>query len=383
MKGFFITFLLIAVVPLKAQEVIWQKVYDKNEATAYSITETDDGCFVIGGEISYHDGHGLDAYLAKVDKDGKMIWGKRFGGDFDDGFYAISKTSDGGFILAGETTPSIEDLLGSVPGESDVYLVRTDKDGNKIWEKTFGGKEKDRAKAVIQTKDGNFIIVGYSYSSGMGRNDVYVIRTDKDGNKIWEKTFGGKNKDKANAVIQTKDGNFIIVGVTKSFGAGEEDIYLVKLNKHGKKIWSRTIGGKKEDKANAILETEDGGLIIAGLTRTFGKGEGDVYLIKTNKNGRKIWQKTFGGEDGDEAYSIIETEDGFISAGYTFSYGHSGDFYLIKVDNEGNKVWEKRTGKGGNDIAYSISRCSDGGFIVAGFAKLYSTRKVIYLVRFK
>jgi len=123
MKGFFITFLLVAAVSLKAQEVIWQKVYDKNEGTAYSVTETNDGGFVIGGKIDYHDGHGSDAFLAKVDKDGKMKWGKRFGGDYNDVCYAVAKTRDGGFILAGKTIPSIVDRLGSVPGKSDVYLI--------------------------------------------------------------------------------------------------------------------------------------------------------------------------------------------------------------------------------------------------------------------
>jgi regulation of enolase protein 1 (concanavalin A-like superfamily) len=332
MKGLLFAFLLIAAVPLKAQKVIWEKIYNKNRGTVYSVTETNDGCFVIGGEINYQDGHGRDVYLAKVDKNGKKLWEKRFGGDYDDRCYALSKTKDGGFILAGtKTSYTMEAYTGSVPSEPDVYLIRTDENGNKIWEKTFGGEEKD----------------------------------------------------KANAIIQTKDSNFIIAGVTKSFGAGEEDIYLIKINRNGKKIWSKTFGGKKEDKANAILETEDGGLIIAGLTRTFSKGEGDVFLIKTDKNGKKIWQKTFGGEDGDEAYSIIETEDGFITAGYTYSYGNNGDFYLIKVDKKGNKVWEKTIGTRNYEIAYSISRCSDNGLIVAGLTNIVTGFNVPYVARIK
>ncbi|HAF07269.1 MAG: hypothetical protein XD76_1264 [candidate division TA06 bacterium 32_111] len=377
-QKFLFAFLLIALVPLKAQKVIWDKVYKKNKGIIFTVTETNDGCFVIGGEIDYQDGHGEDVYLAKMDKNGKKIWEKRFGGDYDDKCHALSKTKDDGFILAGAKTPyTKEDFFGSIPEELDVYLIKTDKDGNKLWEKTFGGKDRDIASAVLETKNGNFIIAGYSFSYGAGYIDVYVIKTDKNGNKIWEKTFGGKEKDKANAIIQTKDGNFIIAGVTESFGSGEGDIYLMKIDGNGKKIWSKTFGGKKDDEAHAILETEDGGLIIAGR-----KGLGDLLLIKTDKNGNKIWQKTFGGEDGEEAYSIIETEDGFITAGYTNSYGNKEDFYLIKVDKKGNKIWEKMIGtKEYQEIAYSISRCPDGDFIVAGFTNIVTGFYVPHIVR--
>jgi ABC-type cobalt transport system substrate-binding protein len=152
---------------------------------------------------------------------------------------------------------------------------------------TFGGAQDDRANDVIQTQDGGYLIVGETSSFGAGEKDIYVLKLDKSGNKQWEKTFGGKDDDEANAVVQTQDGGYLIVGGTNSFGAGWDawDAYVLKLDKNGNKQWAKTFGGKDYDEAKAVIQTQDGGYLTVGWTKSFGVGGGDVYIIFLDKSG--------------------------------------------------------------------------------------------------
>jgi len=206
----------------------------------------------------------------------------------------------------------------------------------KGFEKTFGSKKYDVANAITPTKDGGFIVAGGTKSFGNGE-DAYLIKIDKDGNKIWQKTFGGKDNDWVYAITPTKDGGFIVAGITESFGNGE-DVYLIKIDKDGNKIWQKTFGGKDDDWAFAITPTKDSGFIVAGWSDSFGNEKKDVYLIKIDKSGNKIWQKTFGGKDLDKANAITPTKDGgFIVAGVTGTLADGKvDAYLIKIDKDGN-----------------------------------------------
>ncbi|MCD6220092.1 PQQ-binding-like beta-propeller repeat protein, partial [Candidatus Calescamantes bacterium] len=164
------------------------------------------------------------------------------------------------------------------------------------WIKTFGGSGYDlpQPHALQTLPDGNIIIAGDTYSYGAGLSDIYVIKIDKDGNKIWEKTFGGRGIDLVNALQTLPDGNIIIAGVSESYGAGYSDIYVIKIDKDGNKIWEKTFGESKDDEANALQVLPDGNIIIAGVTESYGAGGQDFYVIKIDKDGNKIWEKTFG-----------------------------------------------------------------------------------------
>ncbi|NQS97598.1 MAG: right-handed parallel beta-helix repeat-containing protein, partial [candidate division Zixibacteria bacterium] len=207
---------------------------------------------------------------------------------------------------------------------------------NEQWWQTFGGSSGDVGKSVQQTSDGGYIIAGYTYSYGAGYADVYLIKTDANGNETWSQTFGGSESDRGNSVQQTADGGYVIAGYTSSYGAGGNDVYLIKTDENGNETWSQTIGGSDFEKAYSVQQTADGGYIIAGYTSSYGAGGYDAYLIKTDTSGNEQWSQTFGGSDNDFGYSVQQTSDGgYIITGRTESYGAgSYDVYLIRVDSE-------------------------------------------------
>ncbi|MFH1321476.1 MAG: T9SS type A sorting domain-containing protein, partial [Bacteroidota bacterium] len=191
-----------------------------------------------------------------------------------------------------------------------------------------------------------YIIAGHTLSFGAGNVDVYLIKTNADGDTIWTKTFGGTNEDKGYSVQQTTDGGYIIAGHTYSFGAGYTDVYLIKTNADGDTVWTKTFGGTSFDYGNSVQQTTDGGYIIAGYTMSFGAGNWDVYLIKTSAQGNTLWTKTFGGIYCDRGYSVQQTTDGgYIIAGDKWWSFATGDFdvYLIKTNTQGDVVSVKET----------------------------------------
>jgi hypothetical protein len=169
------------------------------------------------------------------------------------------------------------------------------------WNKTFGGTNDDTAYSVRQTSDGGFILAGWTESYGAGKKDAWLIKTDANGGEQWNKTFGRKGDDAANSVRQTSDGGYIISGYTESYGAGKHDVWLIKTDAAGNQQWNKTFGGTRNDWANSVQQTKDGGYIIAGETNSDVAGDTDVCLVKTDSNGNEQWNMTFGGTRSDGA----------------------------------------------------------------------------------
>ena len=332
---------------------------------ARSVKQTTDGGYIVAG-YTRSFGADYDAYILKLNSDGSLAWQETLGGNYVDYAYSIQQTTDGGYIVAGGTT-----TFGF--GYVDAYVLKLNSDGNLAWQKTFGGYGEDQAYSIQQTTDSGYIVAGYTRSFGAGGYDVYILKLNSDGNLEWQKTFGGEGEDQAYSIQETTDGGYIVAGYTNSFGAGGYDVYVLKLNSDGSLAWQKTFGGNNEDYAYSIQQTTDGGYIVAGYTWSFGAGyNADVYVLKLNSDGSLAWQKRFGGSGDDQAYSIQETTDGgHIIAGSTGS-----DIYILKLDSNENLAWQKTFGGSDWDYAYSIQQTTDGGYIVAG--NTYSFGNVSY-----
>ena len=251
------------------------------------------------------------------------IWGTEY-----DWGYSVQQTSDGGYIITGTT-----ESFGN--GNTDIYLLKTDGNGVEQWSKTFGGVSNDLGRSVKETTDGGYIITGITTSFGNGGDDVFLIKTDSNGNELWYKTFGGTNDGGGFSVQQTTEGGYIIAG---SLSSGDDDVYLIKTDDNGNKLWNNTFGGIDNDWGYSVHQTTDGGYIVTGGTSSFGNGNFDVYLIKTDDNGNKLWNRTFGGINNELGISVQQTNDGgYIITGRTESFGDGDDdVYLIKTDGNGN-----------------------------------------------
>jgi hypothetical protein len=354
--------LLFSFLVAQAPDTLWTRTYGlADDDYGRSVIRTYNGGYAIVG-YSYSFSAGFtDAYFVKTDANGNEIWWKTYKGLNDDYGYSIQQTSDSGYIIAGWT-----DSFGA--GFFDVWLIKTDANGDTMWTRTYGGVSNDESRSVQLTLDGGYIITGYTASFGAGGIDFYLIKTDSMGDTIWTKTYGGVEWEWSYSVQQTSDGGYIIVGYTTSFGAGGEDVYIIKADSMGDTIWTRTYGGISEDIAYSVQQTLDSGYIVVGITYSFGVFDGGVYLIKTDTNGDTIWTKIYGGIDTDIAYSIQQTPDsGYIIAGETNSFGTgSRDVYLLRTDANGNELWSTIYGGDTTDIGYSVQPTSDGGYIIAG-----------------
>ncbi len=346
----------------------------------FSVQQTKDEGYIIVGYTDSKGAGKLDVYLIKTDKEGNRLWEKTFGGTDKDEGSSVQQTKDEGYIIAGRTK-------AKGPGDYDVYLIKTDKEGNKLWEKTYSGASSiDEGYSVQQTKDEGYIIAGYTGYWLADEANVYLIKTDEMGNKLWEKTYGGVSIDEGYFVQQTKDEGYIITGRTKSKGVDVYDVYLIKTDKEGNKLWEKTFGGTNDDRGKSVQQTKDEGYIIAGYTMSKGAGGADVYLIKTDKEGNTLWEKTFGEASYDCGKSVQETKDeGYIIVGWTKSIRmHTGgyDVYLIKIDKEGNTLWEKTFGGVSYDAGYFVQQTKDEGYIIAGLTESWGAGKAdVYLIK--
>jgi hypothetical protein len=267
----------------------------------------------------------------KTDANGNMQWNKTYGGTGYDYAQSVVKTGDGGYAIAGPTTS-----FGA--GNDDFWLVKTDANGNMQWNKTYGGTGDDWAVSLIQTGDGGYALAGYTSSFGAGWYDFWLVKTNSAGTMQWNKTYGGTNADYGRSVVQTGDGGYALAGYTYSFGAGNADDWLVKTDASGNQLWNTTYGGTSEDGAYWVVQTGDGGYALAGFTYSFGAGNRDAWLVKTESNGNMQWNKTYGGTADDEAWKLIQTGDGgYAPVGWTTSFGAGNrDAWLVKTDASGN-----------------------------------------------
>jgi len=365
-------------IALEPGDTLWTRTYGgSREDRGYSVQQTSDGGYIIAGGTESFGAGGYDVYLLKTDSSGDTLWTRTYGGSDSDWGFSVQQTSDGGYIIAGYTYS-----FGA--GERDVYLLKTDSSGDTLWTRTYGGSREDRGYSVQQTSDGRYIIAGYTQSFGEINGDVYLLKTDSSGDTLWTRTYGGSREDRGYSVQQTSDGGYIIAGGTESFGAGERDVYLVKTDSSGDTLWTRTYGGSYQDQGFSLQQTSDGGYIIAGVTRSFGAGGYDVYFVKTDSSADTLWTRTYGGSDYDWGLSVQQTSDGgYIIAGVTESFGAGNyDVYLLKTDSSGDTLWTRTYGGSDDDRGRSVQQTSDGGYVIAGYTGSFGAGySDVYLVK--
>ncbi|KQC13334.1 MAG: hypothetical protein APR63_00780, partial [Desulfuromonas sp. SDB] len=318
---------------------IWAKTYGGNQDDyPYNAIETFDGGYAVFGWTKSY-GAGLeDAWLIKTNSQGDIILSKTFG-EYSLNDYGIhgQQTSDSGFIITG--------YRGNW-GSYHVWLIKTDQQGETLWTKTYGQElgTVNQGLAVQQTDDGGFIVVGKT-NYNFPESDIYVIRADHQGNLCWSQIYGLNQYGDIDAtagysIDQTDNGGFVIAGSAFYTGHDHISAYLLKIDSLGRKEWEKIYGGSSWDRALSVKQCEDQGYIIAGWTCSFGNGNQYAYLIKTDSTGDSMWTRIYGGIKDDGANWVELTADGgFIICGWTKSFAaYYSAIYVIKTDSLGVAV---------------------------------------------
>ena len=287
-------------------------------------------------------------------------WSRAYGGGGSDYGLFASQTSDEGFILGGHSSS-----FGA--GGADFWLVKTDETGALNWSRVYGGTDSDLGFAGGQTVDGGYFVLGYTLSFGAGQNDVYLVKSNSTGEYLWGRTFGGAGIDVGYSGSETSDGGFIIAASTTSYGAGGADYWLIRTDSGGDTLWTSIFGGIGNDYPKSVKQTSDGGFIILGNTESYGAGSADYWLVRTNSSGVSLWTKTYGGTTADVGQSVTQTADGgFILAGLTNAYVADSDTWIIRTDSVGDTLWTTLITGSGSNSSESVIQSMDGGYLVSG-----------------
>lgn len=353
---FSLLILLLTQVVLAQPTTQWSKTYGgSGDDLAHSMIQTADGGFAFTGYTTSYGNNYFEAWLVKTDADGKAQWNKTIGGTphYEMG-RSLIQTPDSGFIIAG-------DVEFANATTHQAWLIKTDSNGNTVWNQTYGGTNSDTFLSVAQTLDGGFIIAGTTKSYGEPNGDFWLLKTDSIGNHQWNHTYGGPGSDQALSVIQTSDQGYVLTGYTTI--SNDASMLLIKTDPEGHQVWNKTLGGANTDIAHQVIQTSDNGFAIAGYTMSTGSGAADAWLIKTDQTGNVTWSKTYGTTDEETANAIIQLGDGgFALAGYK-----ALDAWLLRIDSQGNALWNKTYGGTALDLAESIVQTADGGFAFAGY----------------
>ncbi len=354
----------------------WNRTFDGiGENHAVYAGQTPDGNYILAGYAGYTN-DGKFVWLMKTDAKGNILWNRSFSREESNVVSSAQITADDGYILTGYT--------GQNTSSYKAWLIKTDSNSRELWNKTFGNSGFDVASSVQQSVDGGYIIAGRKrsrpYRMSEDDFDAWLIKTDANGDEMWNKTFGGTGRDEIASIRLTSDGGYILAGGTNSYRDSWGDAWLVKVDKNGNEQWNRTYYGAHSiaQTASSAQETADGGYIISGIIFPIvdvpqTERRSDACLIKTDSTGNEQWNRTFGGKGENRALSILQVSDGgYIMAGDTSSYGANGvDALLLKTDANGNEQWNMTFGGKFRDEADYVSQTKDGGYVLAGSTMSY------------
>lgn len=387
----------------QAPEILWEHGYGGNhDDRAWDVIQTSDGGFLNVGQSHSIDGdiglnHGLiDVLAVKTDSGGNIEWTKTYGGSNNDYGYAVINSIDDGYIIAA-TSDSNDGDLGGNNGLVDLWIIKINLSGDIEWQKNYGGAKNDNPRAVISTSENGYLFVGSSQSDDgdiIGHhgstlvNDIWVLKTDINGNLLWNKSLGSTDFDFGEDVIESQDGNYTVLGTTAGYDGdinishGDYDIVLFKINPDGEIIWTYNYGGSWSDYGSALVETPDGGNIVASETQsddgqvTGWHGAADCWIFKTDSLGNLLWQGAFGSSDLEGTYDILKDDENeyVVAATSDVADGNVSmiyglyDYWIFAVDSLGSILWEKSYGGTANDLPLSMVKSNDDAIVVSGYS---------------
>ncbi|MFK7934408.1 MAG: gliding motility-associated C-terminal domain-containing protein [Saprospiraceae bacterium] len=411
LHALFFLFINLLVINAFAQPPVqWDRTYGGDGyEELHAIAPVDDGGFIFAGATQSEAsgdipeaGRGdFDYWIVRTDSEGEMIWNKRFGGDGRDKVWSVIQTPDGGFLVGGESNSDVGgDRTVPNRGGLDYWIVKISATGNKEWDRAIGGAGEDILRIIVSAEDGGYLLGGYSNSdaggektdNSFGAADFWLVKIDGIGNIQWDRTFGGDAQDQLLSIKPTFDNEFIlggwsqsgISGVKTEANFGLNDFWIIKMTENGDFVWDKTYGGSGEDVLQDVEPTSDGSFVLGGFSQspisgnkiTGSLGKRDYYLIKVNRNGNRIWERTLGGVEDDLAYEVRETRAGnYAIAGQTASGFNADktenqvgfqDYWLLTLDPDGNEIWSEVYGGSGSDALAELDIAVDGGFIMAG-----------------
>ncbi len=341
------------------------KYFDKTlggsaDDAAYDMKVTSDGGFILAGYTKSKGSGGADVWVVKLDAAGNVQWDRTFGGSGDDEAGGVVQTHDGGYAIAAYKT--------NASAQREAWIIRLDKDGNKVWDKTYGGNQvwDLPGQHIIETKTGDYVFAGYKMNS----NEYgWIFAVDSSGNKIWGKTLGGDPLHSGfTNVIQTVDGGYAATGFRQNGTIhGLSDVWLVKFNADGGVKWQKMYDTNTNEGGIDLIETLDTDFLIVGNKAE--DSNPDIWIIKVDKDGKQQWDNSFGSPGYDRMNSIEQTSDtGYIMAGFRNGTDwYTGHAWLIKLDKDGNKLWDRVFAGSGDDVPFAVHQMPDGGYVFAGF----------------
>lgn len=326
---------LLGLIPLFSQSYRFQQSYGTAEDDrGQTVVQASDGKLLVLFK-TFASGMGSEMGIMKIRVDGTVEWARRYGGNGNDNASQMIETSTGDIVITGNTTS-----FGS--GKEDAFLMKLNSTGDYEWGLVYGESDAEFGYAVAETPDGGFALFSTTRSFGFGNNDFMLVRTDDLGNVIWARVYGTGQDEIPRSGIATSDSGFVAVGRTTGFGAGSNDLWMIKILANGDVNWSYAYGSSNSEEAFSVIETSDSGFAAAGWTNSFSGNPGRFYVLRTDDQGNIVWSsdgQDFGPTVLSQARSIVQTSDGnFLIAG-NGSPANLQDGALFKLDNSGNLIW--------------------------------------------
>jgi len=362
--------LILLIIPTFLFGQEWEKTFGSGKAN--SVEQTIDGGYIAIGTGPYYSDI---IYMIKTDSNGDTLWTKHHSINSSEKFCSGHQTADGGYIITGSTRPT-DDY------RTDVFLLKTDSNGDTLWSKEYGGAVDETGYAVQQTMDGGYIVTGGT-SSFFSIDKVYLVKTDSNGETMWTKTYGDNYSNVGRSVWQTDDGGYFITGTTYVEYSAIGWVYMIRTDSLGNVLWTNTYDDVDEDLGYSGQQTADGGYIVTGVTEKIYNNAFDILLLKLTDNGIIDWVRTYGEENNSETSNCVQqtTDGGYIIAGTKYTTNSANQVFLIKTDSNGNTLWTRTYGGEKSDYGLYVQQTSDEGYIISGIYQDDSDIRKICLIK--